>query len=259
MTIEERKRAKLLEKVSIVYSANKSGTLVAVLMAILLAVLDLTLYFFGFKDEYTADLLIVHNLMVYIFMGIFANLPTNYMGAADTNNGTVYAEQAADANMKFGSTIYTGKLYSTMPFSAKDVQHLRLINWEKQLAASAVVTLLLQLTVMLSERNGAEIHHGAVGYSVIGFILAEAALFFISTLWLKKYAILINSIGVSFVTLPVIKMVKGDFEHISENAERLAFLSGSTGIAVTVILSAVLVIFAEIWIKHRKIPSWNMN
>ena len=67
MTIEERKRAKLLEKVSIVYSANKSGTLVAVLMAILLAVLDLTLYFFGFKDEYTADLLIVHNLMVFLW------------------------------------------------------------------------------------------------------------------------------------------------------------------------------------------------
>ncbi len=259
MTIEERKRAKLLEKVSMVYSANKSGTLVTVLLAILLAVLDLVLYFFGFKDEYTADLLLVHNLMVYIFMGIFANLPTNYMGAADTSDSTAVTEPPADEVMKFGSTIYTGRLYSTMPFSAKDAQHLRLINWERQLAASAVVTLLLQLAIMLAERNGAKIHHGAVGYSVVGFILAEAALFFISTLWTKKYSILINALGVSFVMLPVIKMVKGDFEHISENAEQLAFLSGSTGIAVTVILSAVLVIFAEIWIKHRKIPSWNMN
>lgn len=253
MTIEERKRAVHLERVTKVYS--RSGVAVwLIAAAILIIILDISLFIIGLNDNDMFNILPIHNFMLYMTMGMFSTVSTSNMGDNSSVSGSTenFATQ-------YGSTIFTGKFLASLPFSAKDSLHLRLLNWERQLAASTVITAALQTAMLIAENNGYEVNHGITGLCVIGFIGAEAAIMFISTAWHMKYMALPAAFGAVFAIHPLLRGSTEGYEKLSASAEGLSFLSGVNGIIVTVAASVLLAVGAEIWTKHRKNVSWNMQ
>ncbi len=254
MTIEERKRAIHLERVTKAYSRSGVAVWLIAIAAILIIILDVSLFIIGLNDNDMFNILPIHNLMLYVVMGMFSMVSTSNMG----DNSTV-AGSTENFTTQYGSTIFTGKFLASLPFSAKDSLHLRLLNWERQLAASTVITAALQTAMLIAENNGYEANHGITGLCVIGFIGAETALMFISTAWHMKFMTLPAAFGAVFAIHPLLRGAMESYEVLSASAEGLSFLSGVNGIIVTVVAAVLLTVGAEIWTKHRKNISWNMQ
>ena len=254
MTIEERKRAIHLERVTKAYSRSGVAVWLIGLAAVLIIILDISLFIIGLNDNDMFNILPIHNLMLYMVMGMFSMISTSNMG----DNSTV-AGSAENFATQYGSTIFTGKFLASLPFSAKDSLHLRLLNWERQLTASTIITAVLQTSMLIAENDGYEVNHGITGLCVIGFLGAETALMFISTAWHMKYMTLPAAFGAVFAIHPLLRGARGGYEELSASAEGLSFLSGVNGIIVTVVAAVLLAVGAEIWTKHRKNISWNMQ
>ena len=254
MTIEERKRAKLLEQTSRIYSQSGRAFEFIAITSIVVIISDIALVCSGLGDNNMLAVMPAHNLILYGIMGLFSMVSTSTMGDNSTVMNSSYNYEA-----KYGSTIFTGRFLAALPFSARDSLNLRLINWEKQLAASTVITSALQAAMLIAENHGYEVNHNINGLCVVGFIGAETALMFISTAWHLKYATLPAAFGAAFVVSPFMNGEIGGYEKLSESAEGLSALSGVNGIIVTIAFAVLLAVGAEIWTKHRKNISWNMN
>ena len=254
MTIEERKRAIHLERVTKAYCRSGVAVWLIAFASILIVILDISLFIIGLNDNDMFNILPIHNFMLYMTMGMFSMISTSNMSDNSSVSGSTenFATQ-------YGSTIFTGEFLASLPFSAKDSLHLRLLNWERQLAASTVITAALQTAMLIAENNGYEVNHGITGLCVIGFIGAETALMFISTAWHMKFMTLPAAFGAVFAIHPLLRGSTEGYEKLSASAEGLSFLSGVNGIIVTVAASVLLAVGAEIWTKHRKNVSWNMQ
>lgn len=240
MTIEERKRAKLLEKVSNEYNKNGNVNLIVIITAIVIAAIDAVVFTIGVKENDFVMVMIVHNLIAYLIMGMMSSIPTTLIG-----DNT----KAKDSALTYGSTMFTGKFLGTLPFSAKDMLNLRLINWEKQFLASTLITLALQIALVIAEYNGLNVEFGVIGNALMYYVLAEIFLLIVSLARSAVVQIIAAIIGANF-TLVVLETGFRD---------KTGFMSGAGGIVFIVAAAVVLMFVAEFIVSKRKKISWGLK
>ena len=251
MTADERKRAALLEEASRLYcktGLNKKIIIFVTVMHILFIAAMLTA-----KDP---SILMPTFALVSIVTSMISIITTDLIG----DKGGVRRE----ASMKLGSTMTSGKLLCTMPFEAKDVLNLRLVNWERQLVEKSAMLVLIQIILMAEQAMGLEFSHeflpascGVLLFMLIGeaFLIADcmSKSFKRSVLCGAGYGIFMMSwfpfLDYQGYLLTLKKFWNGFFG---------AFY-GVSGIIVTVLLTALLIAAGELAAKRKKAVSWELG
>lgn len=244
MTADERSRAALLEEVSRLYCKTGLNKKIMIFVTVMHIAFIAAMLLTG-----DPSILMPTFALVSIVTSMIAMFTTDLIG----DKGGVRRE----ASMKLGSTMTTGKLLCTMPFEAKDVLNLRLINWERQLIEKSAMLVLIQIILMAEQAMGLEFAHeflpascGVLLFMLIGeaFLIVDcmSKSFKRSILCGVGYGIFMMS-GWAFLDyqgylLTLKEFGKGFFGSFY----------GVSGIIITVLLTALLITAGELSAKRKK-------
>lgn len=239
MTLEERKRAKKLGRLSQAYVKSMPQKIVIPIVLAVMAVL--------FSIMFATDGGEVVPAMHVLFSGIlligYANDLTGDNGVETSINNNVLGAQIS-------GTMYTGAFLCTLPFKAKDMLALRIREFEINIAAINISAVVIHIILMFTDSSSglcaALIPLLEVGFLILIFVRRFNNKFFMELL-----------IFVIVMTL-AIGSVDSD-GTTTEIYNAFEFLSGGLGIAVLVISHILISAAGELYLKSKKTVSWNLR
>lgn len=239
MTLEERKRAKKLERLSQAYVKSMPQKICIPIMLAIMAVIYSIMFATGGGEGVPA----IHTVISGILLLAYSNGIT---GDRDTGIDTrIHGTQIS-------GTMYTGPFLCTLPFKAKDMLALRIREFEINIAAinipAAVIHIILMLTGGSSGFCAALIPLMEVGFLILIFVrrFNKLSLFYLEML------IFIVAMTLAIASISLEEAEEGiytDFE----------FLSGMPGIAAIMISHILILAAGELFLKNKKSVSWNLR
>lgn len=254
MTKIERKRAKSLEK-----TARLCGTMgnVNIMLAILTAaafIIDICMFPVALEEGQPEPILMVHIMLMTMFSEMIVSFSMIQIG------DTAFVQDSGTL-MSMG-TAFVGKFLCTLPFEAKDLQNLRLIHRENQIAAAVLSTAVMQAAFIISESLGHAVCTELIGAGAL-FIIIEAIMMMLD-LFVRKNPfvsiILIFIFPMALIILLSYGFEKGTLTY--ETLEKFSFLnefSGVSGIIIMIISGAAVIFFGELFSKCKPNVSWNLR
>lgn len=239
MTIEERKRAKLLEKISYKLGNGVSTKTIIISMTILTVLADILFFQIDLTTGEFTTVLFSHNLMVYLFLGIPSTVSVTLFGDNTTAN---------DAPERYGTTMFLGNFFGTMPFKAKDLINLRLMIWEMQFAIATIITVILQLALIKEEHSGCTVYYREFSNSLLCYVGMEICLLVVSLS--RKHLI----IGIASVLGGLLLFGNFRADYVEDG-----LFTGASGIAFIIVSAVVITAAAEFIVSKRKKISWGLK
>lgn len=251
MTVTERKRAALLEEASRLYC--KTGLNKNVLKVT--AVLHIA-FIAAMLPSGDPNIIMPAFALVSILTSMISIITTDLIGDKD-------GIKREAMFVKLGSTVSAGRLLCTMPFEAKDVLNLRLINWERQFIEKSAMTVLIQIILMTERAMGIEFAREFMPAScgvLLPMFLGEA--FLIADCMSKSFkrSVLCGAgYGIFMMSWFPFLDYQGYLLTLKEfwNGFFGAFY-GVSGIIVTVLLTALLIFAGELAASRKKAVSWEL-
>ena len=237
MTLEERSRAKKLEKLSEAYVKSLPQKIVIPIMLAVMAVLFSIMFATGGGEVVPA--------MHIMFSGaLLVGYSNGNIGDRDT------VIDARIHGTQISGSMYTGPFLCTLPFKAKDLLALRIREFEINIAAINISAVVIHIILMLTGSDfGLCVALTAfleVGFLIMIFVRRFNNKFFLELL-----------IFVIVMTL-AIGSIDSDGTTI-EIYNAFDFLSGWLGIAVLVIFPILISAAGELYLKNKKSVSWNLR
>lgn len=246
MTLEERSRAKKLERLLMDYGKiimTRRGV-----MRVIIIIMALT-YLLWFGVDCGSYVPSTHVFFTVIIMGI----------CNDDNVGDGGAPQGIDIGFPAMGSLGMGTFFCTLPFRAKDILNMRLRRFEINLAFINIIAVINQVLFIKM--------HGEMfpsGYCIALVLLAE--LLYMVTLFIRHYQVKLYAnlaIVVAFITLssPAFDSnVDTDFNNeILPLMKAFHFMDGWVGAAALVIVPLIILTAGEFYLKNKKDPSWNLR
>ena len=246
MTLEERSRAKKLEKLLTDYGKiimTRRGV-----MRIIIIIMALTyLLWFGVdRGKYVPS---THVFFAVMIMGI----------CTEDNVGDGGAPQSIDMGFPAMGSLGMGTFFCTLPFRAKDILNMRFRRFEINLAFINIVALINQVLFIKM--------HGEMfpsGYCIALILLAE--LLYMVTLFIRHYQIKLYSnlmLAVVFIALSTPAFdnnVDTDFnKEMLPLMKAFQFMDSWVGAAALVIVPLIILTAGEFYLKNKKSVSWNLR
>lgn len=239
MTLEERKRAKKLERLSQAYVKSMPQKIVIPIVLAVMAVL--------FSIMFATDGGEVVPAMHVLFSGIlligYANDLTGDNGIETGINNNILGAQIS-------GTMYTEPFLCTLPFKAKDMLALRIREFEINIAAINISAVVIHIILMVTDSSSglcAALNPLLeVGFLILIFVRRFNKKFFLEMLiFIIVMTLAIGSIDSDGTT--------------TEIYNAFDFLSGWLGIAVLVISPILISAAGELYLKSKKTVSWNLR
>ncbi|MDE6596101.1 MAG: hypothetical protein K2K44_08835 [Oscillospiraceae bacterium] len=244
MTLEERSRAKKLEKLLTDYGKiimTRRGVMRVII--IIMAFMYL-LWFLVDRGEYIPS---AHVFFTVIIMGV----------CNDDNVGDGGAPQGIDIGFPAIGSLGMGTFFCTLPFRAKDILNMRLRRFEINLAFINIVALINQV-LFISMYGGMF----PSGYCIALVLLSE--IIYMVTMFIRNYKIKLYS-NLSLVAVFVILSCPAFIDDTEAYQEILPlmkafhFMDGWVGAAALIIIPILILTAGEIYLKNKKDPSWNLR
>lgn len=239
MTLEERSRAKKLERLSQAYVKSMPQKTVIPIMLAAMAVLFSIMFATGGGETVPA--------MHIMFSGILLiGYSNGIIGDRDTAIDTrIYGTQISGA-------MYTGPFLCTLPFKAKDMLAVRIREFEVNIAAINVSAIVIHIILMLnSGTDKLGLCVALTAFLEIGFLIMIFVRRFNNKFFLE---ILI------FVIVMTLSIESIDPDINSAGVYRaFEFLSGWAGAAALVISPIIISAAGELYLKNKKSVSWNLR
>lgn len=258
MTREERKRALALEKViGIYYYKWLSTNAIMKVMIVVLILLDIAMI----NAFWTTNEIFNISMAIYVDSWILALFLLVGYDSSQIGDNASSVTLYDNANPALGGSTFTGKFLCSLPYKAKDILNLRLINFEKELAAFTLMTVAVQITILIAGAAGLDTYDSVIGLAVLtSFILQIIALMIkLSRMKYGSYLIIGILCGV-FCTL-FFGFLPNSVEEAAKMESTLSFLrvfSGVSGIIIVIVFAVVLAAAGEFYLKRKNRVSWYM-
>lgn len=257
MTREERKRAAVLEKVISIYAKGlRTGSFIKI-MFILMVIADaaMVITFLGKNELFNLSGVLLVNSM-FLLLTIAIGSDTAQIG--DTKSASRNSDTVADL---VGGASFTGRFLCTLPFNAKDIINLRLINFEKELAVYSFLTIAIQITLIIAKAMGMQTYDNAIGIAVaVSLIVEVIALIIKLSRFNYFYYMYIGAISAVSVTMAG-EFVPGTAEEAADFGSKFGFMSvfsGVSGIVIVIVFAVVISLAGELYLKRKNRVSWHM-
>ena len=257
MTKEERKRALLLERVLREYGQTGIMNRLLIFGVIAILLIDMILLFSAASDDELYMVLPFHCFLTPFFLGIMSTIITSAVGDRTILNNN-------SSQLSLGGSIYAGKLLCNLPFKAKDMLVLRLINFEKQLFFTVITTAGIEIILIIAENMGYSVYCGFGGIAVIALLVSEIII--MCSLFANN-AVIFNVLGAAGILLPMAVILC--FAQFADNhetsavfAESFDFMSiftGVSGIVILIVLSFAIIFAERMYLKSIKNVSWHLK
>ena len=255
MTREERKRALALEKViGIYYYKWLSAGAIMKVMIIVLVFLDIAMItaFWTINELFNVSMAIFVDSWM---LALFLLMGSDSSQVGDNASVTFYD----NANAALGGSSFTGKFLCALPYKAKDILNLRLINFEKELAAFTLITVAVQITVLIAGAAGLDTYDGVIGAAVAASLIIQTAALMIKLSRMKHGSYLIIGILCGAVGAFFGGFIPDSAEEAAEMESMLSFLSvfsGVSGIIIIIAFAFILAAAGEFYLKKKNSVSW---
>ena len=245
MTLEERSRAKKLEKLltdygKIIITRRGVMRVIIIIMAFM--------YLLWFSVDCGKYVPSAHVFFAIIIMGIYN----------EDNVGDGGAPQGVDIGFPAMGSLGMGTFFCTLPFRAKDILNMRFRRFEINLAFINIIALVNQILFT-------KIMYGGMftsGYCIALLLLAE--LLYMVTMFIRNYKIKLYSnlaLVVVFIVLSS-SAFADDTEFYQETLPLMKafhFMDGWVGAAALIIVPLIILTAGEFYLKNKKDPSWNLR
>lgn len=255
MTREERKRAFALQKNISIYGMG-SG-IVAKFMFPLAVIADAAIItmFFRADEIYSACMTLYINAIIFMTTLIL------YPGAMQIGDTGALGQNMDNAASALGGTMHGGKFLCTLPFQAKDIMNMRLINFEKQMCLHTILAIAVQTVLLIAGSMGSQNYHSVSGTIVVFYLTAEILMLIVSLsrFSMYSYLMLMSFFGISSIFIS--NFIPKTAEEAAEFCDKFGFLSvfsGVSGIAVVIVFAVVLAAAGEFYLKKKNGVSWNL-
>lgn len=260
MTKIERKRARLLaDTLRTCGSAFARTKVIMILLAVLAAAFDAAIFFAVSADNEIYVAMILHIAFTQMFTAAFMN----GIGAQVGDSSFI----ADIGNRNFGGSYYHGKFIVSLPFEAKDLMNLRLINCEARIFICTVTTAAVMAVITVMGTFGYYDYRGIVGMAVLFMPLMEIIGTLLHLFCKRWYFGMIVDL---FCAFPPVFTMLGCCDESGESSAELAlqfneklkgfeFMSGISGIIILAAVSAAIAIGAETLVKNMKKRSWQLK
>lgn len=258
MTREERKRALALEKViGIYYSKWLTTSAIMKVMILVLIFMDtaMIIAFWMINEIFNVSMAIFADSWL---LAIFLLVGSDSSQIGDNASSMTLYD---NANPALGGSMFTGKFLCALPYKSKDILNLRLINFEKELAAFTLLTVAVQIAILIAGSAGLDTYGGVIGAAVlISFIIQTIALVIkLSRIKQGLYLIVGTLCGACGVFIG--GFIPDSAEEAAEMESTLSFLSvfsGVSGIVIVIVFAVVLAAAGEFYLKRKNNVSWNL-
>lgn len=254
MTLAERKRAKKL-KSSICMLGGKGYSSHIIAETILLFAMDAAVFFATTKGDELYTVIILHT----VFMGML-NAAFMYINEAVTGTRGIIPEMG-------NGSAFMGKFLCTLPFEGKDRINLRVADWEKVLAVNSASLAAVMAALEIAGGMGFTKFDGIVGITVAIALVINILALMINFLIKNWYVGMVASISISALPISVM-LIPADENgetttetalEFSKELEAFGFLSGVSGIIILAVITAALIVCAEVFTSRMKKTSWKFK
>lgn len=256
MTREERKRAIALEKTMGIYAKSFSAGLMMAICYPLLIIMDILLIKLCFDEGE------LFNFSAIMFANVFFLMIISVVTSDTSMIGDVisYDQNAA---LAVGGTMHTGKLMCTLPFKAKDILNLRIINFEKQLCMYFALTAAMQTVMLIAGGMGYQTYDGIMGIGIVVSMFVEIVLLVLKLFRFKFYTYMMLGFVGGILSLIISDFFPGTAEEAVEfnariSVERFSVVSGVSGIIIVLVFAFLLAAAGELYLKRKNNVSWNL-
>ena len=237
MTLEERSRAKKLEKLSQAYVKSLPQKIVIPIMLAVMSVLYSIMFATG-GGEFVPAMHVMFSGLLFI---VFSN---GMVGDRDTGI------DARIQGTQISGSMYTGPFLCTLPFKARDLLALRIMEFEINIAAINVFAIVIHIILMLTGSTS--------GLCVALTVFLEAG--FLIMIFVHRFNNKFFLEMLIFVIAMTFAIGSIDSEGTTvEIYNAFDFLSGRLGIAVLVISTILISAAGELYLKNKKSVSWNLR
>lgn len=254
MTMEERNRTKKL-KSSICMLGGKGYRSHIIAETILLLIMDTVVFFATSKLDELYTVIVLHTFFMGMFNAIFM-----YINEAFMETRGIIPELGE-------GSYFIGKLLCTLPFEGKDRINLRIADWEKILTVNSASVAAVMAALEIAGGMGFTKFDGIVGI-IVAIALAINILALVINFLIKNWYVgMVAYMSMSF--LPVLVMLVAADENgetttetaleFSQKLEAFSFLSGVSGIIILAVITAALILCAEIFTSRMKKTSWKFR
>ncbi|MGN0674649.1 MAG: hypothetical protein ACI4KG_02775 [Oscillospiraceae bacterium] len=264
MTKEERKRALMLEKISRKYC--RTGIMSSIVFFEAIAALITTAALFPIMAaEDSLFILLPFHIFIMGFMSIFFMI----MSTSLIGDSTFFSSSANNNALRLSvsGSFTTGEFLSTLPFKAKDMMNLKLINFEKQFIVNILSVIIIEAALMVAESFGYTTSLETGGLSVIALLVSEIMLLTVLISQNKHVQFIFGgmSVLITFAAFMGFAAISDGAENSAEMAERfdmlkaLGIFTGVPGIIIITVFAALIIFAGEYFLKNKKDVSWNLR
>lgn len=264
MTKEERKRALTLEKISRKYCRTGIMSSIVFFEAIAVFIIDAAMFPIMAAEDSLFILLPFHVFIMGFMSSIFMIMPTSLIG-----DSTFFSSTANNnaLRLSISGSFTTGEFLSTLPFKAKDMMDLKLINFEKQFIVNIVSVMIIEAALMVSESFGYTTLLETGGLSVIALLVSEIMLLTALISQNKPVQFIFGgmSVLIPFAAFLGFAAISDGAENSAEMAGRfdmlevLGLFTGVPGIIIITVFAALIIFAGEYFLKNKKDVSWNLR
>lgn len=247
----ERKRAALLEEASRLYCKTGLNKNVMILITVL-------------HLAFIASMLLVKDPNILMPAFVLVSLITTCISMVTTDLIGDRGGFKPEAHMKLNGAVTAGKFLCAMPFEGKDILNLRLINWERQIAEKSAMTILIQIILMIERAMGLEFSPEFLPSScgvLLPMFLGEA--FIMAECMSKNFkkSVLYGAVYGIFIMCGLTFLDRQGFLCTLDGFGRDFFgmFYGVSGIIITALLTALLIIAGELAASRKKSVSWELS
>lgn len=256
MTREERKRAAALQKNISIYGMGQGAVAKFMFPLTVIADAALMIMFFRADEPFNAGGLLYFNAMLFLITLIL------YPGATHIGDTGALGKNMDNAASALGGTMYGGKFLCTLPFQAKDIMNMRLINFEKQMCLHTILAVALHITTLIAgSMMGSQTYDSVSGAITAFYLTAEILMLIVSLSRFSIYSYMILWPLLGFSGIFIEYVMPDTAEEAAEFCEKFGFLSvfsGVSGIIIVIAFAVVLAIAGEFYLKKKNGVSWNL-
>lgn len=263
MTKLERSRAKQLENTICLLCGKLNRCSVKLAFtAILILIIDALILIPMTRDDELYVLLDLH----VVFLTMLSNL---FVTISDAAAGDPIIGRDMGNQTFVGSAVF-GKLLCTMPYEAKDVLDMRLLNWERHMTLNWAMTSVVMLMLEVFSKQGYTEYDGITGAVILIGLVCQIISLPLSSVRKNAVSRMVCVLLSVYLSMLPCLLIFGAADETGETSIELAtafserlgvfsIASGVPGVLILAALTAVSIAAAEFICGRIKKFSWNIR
>ncbi len=256
MTTADKSRVKLLDKISHMYAKTGRVTLILILGFVGILLIDFAIA--AAEDNEIYVMPIFHAFMSNMILIFMPYISTSFVGDINSlykNNGM---------EMAINGCMTTGNFFCTLPFRAKDIMSIRIMNTQKQIIFMSAAMLIVEIGTMIASGMGYDIYGGVNGLAFLTTIIWEVIIMLIAFSRNAIFTIVLTVLGClvtfgSFMWIADYADAEQKDANFLDVISKFELFSGVSGIIICVAATALIIFASEKALKSKTNVSWNLS